>query len=330
MVDRLERYSLHGSGWSARTAARLLCRGLRAANPYPSIGPVLRVLNGARDPTVADIAREAVQQAWDDGGHAWNRIWRDLWREVQVHTGEGWPGYYRDLPYPMTRFLLTPEPDCAHVPRVRLVACLDRENRHDGSSAAAVLDAAQRSSDLRVRRELMTLLAATDQPDLLGMLEYLFIEGLRNTGNPNRQIAERHALWTGGKPTPLLETVLTNPYTPRRAKNSLCGELGVLAVLCGRSDLLGDYDRDYLGVALLDTVNRRGVPAVLKEKCQQTLREYRLDRRDEPIRPRPPQGQPRRPNGAVGSWPTSYTGTDTAGGGYDGGGGHSGGFGGSF
>lgn len=326
-VYRLERRSLHGSGWSARVAARLLCRGLRAVNPYPCLGPVLRVLNGARDPTVAGIARAAVQQAWDEGGNAWDLIWRGLWS--QVHTGGGYPGYFYDLSYPMMRFLLTPEPDCAHVPRVRLIASLDREDRYHGSSRSEVLDAAQRSTDPRVRRELMDLLATTDQPDLLGMLEYLFIEGLCNTGNPNRAIAERHALWTGGEPTPLLQTILANPYTPRRAQDSLQGRLGVLAVLRGRFDLLGDYDRSYLAVALMDTIASRGVPPALKKQCQRALRERRLNRRAERAGPRPPRSPSRRPDRAAGGWPTSYTGTEASGG-FDGGGGHSGGFGGSF
>lgn len=336
-VDRLERRSLHGHGWSARYAARLLCRWLRVGNPHPSIGPVLRVFSGACDPSVAGIAREAVQRAWDEGGYAWDLIWRGLWSEAQVRTGGDWPGYFYDLPYPVTRFLLTPEPDCAHVPRVRLVASLDRSDRYRGSSSGAVLGAARHSTDPRVQRELMDLLAMTDQPDLLGILEYLFIDGLRSTGSPTPWIAELNALWADGEPTPLLRTILANPYTPRRAENSLRAELGVLAVLRGRSDLLGDYNRNYLAGALADTIARRGVPPALQDECRRAVREHGLDRQRERTRRRPLRDWFRplrerswRPDRVIGGWPTSYTGGFDGGTGHDGGGGYSGGFGGSF
>ncbi len=339
-VDRLERRSLHGRGWSARCAARRLCRGLRAANPYPSLQPVLRVFSGAADPSVAGIARAAVQRAWDEGGQAWELIWRGLWWGAQVRTGGDWPGYFHDLAYPMTRFLLTPRPDCAHVPRVRLVASLDGEGRYRGSSNGAVLDAARHSTDPRVRRELMDLLAVTDQPDLLAMLEYVFVEGLRSAGSPTPWIAERHALWADGEPTTLLRTILANPHTPRRTEDSLRGELGVLAVLRGQFDLLGDYDHDYLAAALGDTIANRGVPPTLKDECRRAIREHGLGRRREPTRRRPLRDRLRplrdrswRPDRVLGGWPTSYTGGFDGGAGHDAGGyssGHSGGFGGSF
>ncbi|MDG4830072.1 hypothetical protein O7627_12265 [Solwaraspora sp. WMMD1047] len=340
IVDRRETRALRGRGWWARRAARLLGRGLRAANPHPSVGPVLRVFSGARDPRVAGIAGESLERVWRDGGDGWELLWRGMWSEVQTRTGAGFPGYFHDLPYPLARFLLTPERDCAHRPGVRLVAALDRENRRRGSSAAAALDAALHSTDPRVHRELTDLLASTDQPDLLAMLEYAFVEGLRNTGNPTGWIAEQHALWTDGEPTPLLTAVLTNPHLPRRAVDILEGRLGVLAVLRDRADLLAGYERNYLMVAFSDTIANPAVPAEVRKKCRRVVRSHRLEWRPQEL-PRPAR-QPRpsrRPDRRAGGWPTSYPGTEAGGGhdgggygggGHDGGGGHSGGFGGSF
>jgi hypothetical protein len=336
---RLETRALRGQGWWARRAARRLCRGLWAANPYPSIGPVLRVFSGARDPGAAGIVGEALDRVWRDGGDRRDRLWRRLWPELQTRSDAQRPAHFHDLPYPLTRFLLTPERDCAHRPGVRLIAALDREGGHRGSSAGEVLDAALRSTDPRVRRELMDLLATTDQPNLLATLEHGFVEGLRNTGNPTRWIAEQHALWTGGQPTPLLTAVLTNPHLPRRGANTLEGRLGVLAVLRDRADLLSGYDRNYLIVAFSDTIANPAVPAEVRKKCRDAVRRHRLKwRSPEPPRPARQPRPSRRPDRRAGGWPTSHPGTEAGGGhdgggyggGHDGGSGHGGGFGGSF
>jgi hypothetical protein len=120
--------------------------------------------------------------------------------------------------------------------------------------------AALRSSDVRTRRGLADLLRDTDHPALLLAVEESFADAVRR--------GPRHLLWTAeGRPAPLLEIALANPRLPRPCyrDNSVFSrqiiEGSLLALLCGRRDLLARYDAFHLVRFLLDVIcGRLGEP----------------------------------------------------------------------
>ena len=108
------------------------------------------------------------------------------------------------------------------------------------------------------------MLRRTDEPSLLGALEFDFVDGLRaELGLRVARQERHHRLWTDdGTPTPLLDAVLTNPHPPRPVDlPDRSPDLAGTMVLRDRTDLIAGFDPVNLVKQLLDRLadgNRLG------------------------------------------------------------------------
>jgi hypothetical protein len=184
------------------------------------------------------------------------------------------------MPTAVMRFLLDPDPESPHEPRIRLVTGLSlRTWRLSGNDVAgSIVAMAHSAPDPQIRRNLADVLSHTDQPALLAVLEDAFARALRR----HQRLGSRYdnLLWgeDGTAPTPLLTTVLTNPHLPRlpaAASDDTRRALVVLMALRNRTDLLDELDGRLVAWTLLfNSACVDSPPAPLVEACRRALRTF--------------------------------------------------------
>ncbi|GAA0265793.1 hypothetical protein GCM10009527_072490 [Actinomadura nitritigenes] len=198
---------------------------------------------------------------------SWTGIWgSDSGARDQIH-----------LPETVERFLFGPDPDCPHVPRIRLVTGLGLGTAPE---AALLLDLALRADDPALRSRCAAVVAETDEPHVLDALENVFSQAFgfwvdRRTIRGELILGRRPELWSDdGTPTPLLSLLLSNPHVPRppgAESDDGTSYSAVLAALHGRFDLLADFPPGRLIHQMLTvTEDRPGTPA--DAACRRALR----------------------------------------------------------
>jgi hypothetical protein len=208
---------------------------------------LLRLIIEARDARVAALARRGVAELWASGQSAKERVWKTMWRLFERH---GRPGPTLP-PAPLIDFLLDPDPDATHRPRLRLTAGMAIDNPWPfglGVSAASLLlRAAVATEDPSRRGRLAEVFTTTDSPAMLDALNATFTAAMET------QIRGYHddGIWLedGRTATPLLEIILANPHRPGRPSNNV--NLVILDALQGRLDRLADVDPDQLVSTML-------------------------------------------------------------------------------
>jgi hypothetical protein len=184
-------------------------------------------------------------------------------------------------------FLLGEDTDSPHEPAVRLVAGLSIETRwvSPAEVAGAVVEMTRFHPDEPTRRRLGDLLARTNEPALLAVLQETLAKGLDTCRFPvsgGRQAVR--TLWenTGAPgddadavPSRVLDAVLANRNLPVPGLRRFAGEVdtaAVLAVLRGGPDAVPDVDATVAVRSLCRQLDGRGQPGGLVETCRGTLR----------------------------------------------------------
>jgi len=219
---------------------------------------LLETMAVARSPRAAARARAALETVWAAGPPHRAEIWTVIW---------WWVGDRRRdhiepaLPTAVMRFLLDPDPESPHEPRIRLVTGLSlRTWRLSGNEVEGeVVEMARSAPDLQIRRELADVLSRTDQPALLNALLRAFAGGLNflpGLGNGGRYY---YLLW-GEDGSPLRTAMLTNPHLlPHlRAAASDDGTRRALVVLLAPAEPGRPPRRARRTVRGLDTAGQRG------------------------------------------------------------------------
>ncbi|MGI5328843.1 hypothetical protein [Actinomadura nitritigenes] len=204
----------------------------------------------------ADVPRISGTEIWRSGPRARDRI---------------------HLPETAERFLFGSDPDCPHVPRIRLVTGLALGT---AAQAALLLDLALRADAPAVRGRCAAVVAETDEPHVLDALENVFSQAFgfwvdRRIIRDELILGQRPELWSDdGTPTPLLSLLLSNPHVPRppgAESDDRTSYSAVLAALHGRFDLLADFPPGWLIHQMLRvTEDRPGTPA--DAACRRALR----------------------------------------------------------
>ena len=231
----------------------------------PDLVALLETMAVARSRSAAARARAALETVWAAGPPHRAEIWTIIW--------------WRDrcLPPAVVRFLLDPDPESPHEPRIRLVTGLSlRTRRLSGNKVAGAVVAMARSApDPQIRRELADVLSRTDQPELLDELLDAFARALGCL--PGLGGRYYYLLWgeDGSAPTPLLTAMLTNPHLLPRlraaASDNTRRALVVLMALRNRTDLLDELDGRLVAWTLLVNAGVTANPAPLVEACRRVL-----------------------------------------------------------
>jgi hypothetical protein len=224
---------------------------------HPDAQPVLRVLYGARDPRVVDLARNGIDRAWAAGAVARASVWHGIWELARSDGHRRQPPDLKGaLPAAARDFLLAADPSARHEPGIRLVAAFDDDEVAWKPESRLVVEAATvHGDDL-----LADALGRTDQPDLLAALESASLASLLSVDPP---------LWID---TPLLAVLRVNPVLPRppaEADNATTGAL--LAIVMNRLDLLDGFDEWQLFIRTKDVL-RRDPPADIADRFRWVLR----------------------------------------------------------
>jgi hypothetical protein len=183
------------------------------------------------------------------------------------------------------RLLLSPEPECRHVPKLWIVDVLDADPPWRDSPAEAaewVVNAARLTTDEGLRDQLEALLSATNHPRLLTAVETSFADGVRAMEYRMRhrqQVTSPYTPWHDRQPTLLTRIAVGNPHPPRSGMIPAAGSHhschGVLlAVLKDRHDLIREYVHRHpvSTVAALLTGIALPASAELANGCRHALR----------------------------------------------------------
>lgn len=213
----------------------------------------------------------------------------------------GDPYWHYDLTPAGADWLFAPVPEAVHVPRIRLVWCLDADPASvptypaKAKLASWMVEAALLALNKPVRDRLVELLRTTDQPNLLRELEEMFSSAISTNGRygPGDQVpvVGPLSLWSNGRPALLTQLLLTNPHLPldppdttpisdrffRIAQPSRVTVPRILiAVLKGHPDPLpasvGDRYPNATVNALLHGADLPPAPASFQEECGRLLR----------------------------------------------------------
>lgn len=204
-----------------------------------------------------EAARETLDRLWVEGAPHRDRIWEEIWTSGLSPSPE------------VIRFLLEPDPECPYQPRVRLVAGLSIRTHAHPSPAWQIEDQVRTRG--QAATEFAGVLALTDHPDLLAVLEAAFVDGLWFTTSWSIDLNPDPPLWMDGSPTPLLECVLANPHlpTPGRGPSWKPGK-AVLMIVRDRADLLAELDEVELANDLIKVIPV--LPAEPAAACARVLR----------------------------------------------------------
>lgn len=258
-----EQYATSGSGPLARAAFRCLCLNQVTRLGLADARPLLRVLFRARDPRVADLARRRLVRGGRRQIH--DRLCSDLWKLLvdRRHAGR-----FRDMGFAAARYLLAPQSSFDR-PEVRLVAALGHASSHERHAVAdAVVDAAFRADDERVRQALTEVLAATDQSDLLDALHRVWWDECAKWSEmPGIGADPGGPLPLGVGLTAVTEVVRSNPERARWSPVTAA----MLAVLEVRPYPVAGSSPSAYHTALTLSL-KRSASAVLAQRCRAVLR----------------------------------------------------------
>lgn len=270
VVEWFARHAWSPVGWLATVwAGTGAGRPLSGVSARIHLGTLVDVLAAARDPAARWYAAWRLGRLWAGSPEHRKAIWTKVWTRydepLRLLFSEHEPEEPEsDMSNALAWFLLRPDPQARHEPRVRLVAGVSaygewsaRESGRTGVPARVVV-LSQSAGDPRVRARLTDLLARTDEPYLLGALEEAFSAGLTfdlsaDTGGGWRYRTVAFPLWDGPDhtPTALLRALLDNPHLPRPPGDVPGTILAVLMVLRDRPDLVARLDQRALVRRLL-------------------------------------------------------------------------------
>ncbi|GIJ62980.1 hypothetical protein [Virgisporangium aurantiacum] len=221
-------------------------RALRASADESRVGTLIEVMTTGRSAAARTRAAATLERLWEGRSPAWERIWDRILAVLRDDDG---------FDPAIGRFLLGADPACAHEPRLRVVAGMAQPFRGLNASTIVVRLGLRPIADPDLATGFRDVLHRTDEPSLLGALEFEFVEGLwAELGLRVARQERHHRLWTDdGTPTPLLEAILTNPHLPRPVdRPDRSPDLAVLMVLRDRTDLITGFDPVNLVKHLLD------------------------------------------------------------------------------
>lgn len=262
------------TAWLSRSAAAPLSTHRSATT---ALDALLDVMVKGRAPAARKRALATVERLWAESSEHRARIWYAIW--IRLNRNGRSP--YRNEMLPVfARFLLGPDPDSPHLPRVRLVAGMSLDSPalfgQEQGVPSLILSLARFADDPPVRDAFAGVLSATDEPHLLAVLEAAFVEGMRDHASYSRDIS-MYRLWAkdDDTPTPLLEMLLANPHLPRSAGDGSALELAVLMALRRRFELLAGFDGRDLVFRLVKILDRAPpAPAPAVAACRRALRSF--------------------------------------------------------
>lgn len=251
-VDRLARRAAKGPvGESWRWSS---------ADDVPML---LQIMAGKRRRPAAR-ARTAVETLWESGRVHQEWIWTSIW---SLATMISWSSNVINVAPAVVEFLLGPDPDAPHEPRVRLVRGLSIANPSllgtRGNAATEILAMALRTRESGTRRAFARILTRTDHPVLLTVLQDAFVQGLERNG--------------GATPARLTQLVLANPHLPHVPAGRLGpqhADLAVLMAVRDRLDLLDRFDGQTAVATLLRYLTHQSSPPTVLAACRRALRSF--------------------------------------------------------